>query len=80
MTKTCPYFNHHKTQSAHMHLCTHERNITLRCGYEVDDWFTCPLVKVKDMVDSKTSIPVGYVTKWKDIVKEIKEKRNHDQT
>lgn len=41
----CAYFKHPYVHSApgHAHVCLNEDNVTLRCGYDPDDWMTCPI-------------------------------------
>jgi hypothetical protein len=41
----CKYFRHpyKKGTPGHAHMCTNLKNVTHRCGYELEDWKQCPI-------------------------------------
>lgn len=45
--ESCQYFSHPyaKGTPGHVHICLHSSNPSQRCGYELTDWWTCPLVQ-----------------------------------
>lgn len=74
---TCPFFEHLKNSCVHLHKCHHMLNFTKRCGYEISDWYTCPIIFIANSKISCSFCGTPVLQSFGDSDRNVARKINH---